>query len=1469
MVVSGESVTYALNNNSASFDATVQIESADVNGDIPNRTSEVTVLYADMNANGSSDIVWIGPSGQVDYLELFPVRPNLMTRVTNAIGQVTEVAYGTIVAEMARDGGIDAWEYRLPSPMNVVKRMETRDLLSNVPEITEYDYHDGYYDGAEKQFRGFERVETRMAGDATIEDGWTQQTYDVGATDPYRNGLLLSARSVSGGRELSEMQQTYEPCPLAQIPEGTALPIKYICHTRTEVLLKEGVSEDRWLTLLEENQYDGYGNVTRASKHGVVSVGGEGCEPCGDRDPDAFGAPCDRGGAQCVGDEVFTTTEFIEPGEDTNGRWILNAPMRKRVFGREGSELVSEQLTYYDGDAFEGLPLGQLDLGNVSRTTAKIRTGSDDVIQMSRFRYDSHGNIAETLDPLGTPGGNTHRRAYTYDEEHLRPIQVDLFLEDRRGEPYQLRQEIQYEPLFDKPFEATAWLRVEDDQIVSAVRGFAFTYDEFGRLKTRTLPGNPNIDQPDEENTYILESPVSRIITRKRSQAGGAFDVETIRCVDGRGRGVQTRTRLEDGSYQVSGLTRFNTRAQPVELFQPYTSSSELCDTAPPEWVRSERYRYDATYRLIERTLPDGDVYGEPSRLVTIHEPLATVRYDSNDNDPMSPHADTPTTTRENGAGLMVAMERQLTAGGEPSIIQAHYDSLGRVTGYTDPGGNRKEQQYDLLGRVTRVIDPNSGGETTFEYDDASNITRKTDDRGVTTVHVYDGMNRAVETFDADDREGTLIETRYDRDPACGDCTHGEGLIVSVSYPGVGEERAIDTVGYDLRQRAVLRGRTLAGETFVTTTTYDNIDRPVAVTYPSGQTIERSFNPGSQLTEIVGVASGFAYDRNNLLSQVRYADGTTVSMAYDSRLRMTHKRTEGQDGVLQGFAFDLDRVGNILAIEDLAEERDDRPHFGLEYGYDSWYRTTTTHFDAGGDRDELLRVEFNALDNITAVTSSLGSASAAHVGGFSYDSFAPNAVTDAGGLSFDYDMAGNVDTRGAQSFQWDFMNRLTQVSEGGEVRARFTYGSNQGRVVKTEGDSTTLYLSDTFELRDGISTLYIKSDRHRIARIESDELATTLFEDGDGDGQITAADALLATDREQAGPMLWSAARRLLIETGPDDGATFLHHDVLGSITLATGTRAGELTVLGQRSFNPTGSERERWGYVDTYGFTGQEQDRSTGLIRFLWRYLDPVTGRWLSIDPAFSTTTAANISKLGESTTAYAYVGGNFANVYDPTGLAGKSALRKGLGRMALKARGKHKAHRASKQRAKARRAHAQMVAMASRPSSFTPDAALDTAETGPAPAAYSGLISTDPAPTGPGAFGTIDLLEGGVEAITKMHYAALGGADVGFDTGTMLEGIKAPMTFDDGGPVAKASTVDLGQDHAEGEAPTGWRYRQESWSEDKAFDQMRAVKQFSIPRVDARGKHLGGRYRPFRDLPIVRGELEGRVRAAIRIDD
>src|SRR6185503_1142371 len=56
-----------------------------------------------------------------------------------------------------RDG--KPWITKLPFPVHVVERVETYDQISCNRLVTRYAYHHGYFDGEEREFRGFGMVE--------------------------------------------------------------------------------------------------------------------------------------------------------------------------------------------------------------------------------------------------------------------------------------------------------------------------------------------------------------------------------------------------------------------------------------------------------------------------------------------------------------------------------------------------------------------------------------------------------------------------------------------------------------------------------------------------------------------------------------------------------------------------------------------------------------------------------------------------------------------------------------------------------------------------------------------------------------------------------------------------------------------------------------------------------------------------------------------------------------------------------------------------------------------------------------------------------------------------------------------------------------------------------------------------------------------------------------------------------------
>src|SRR5690606_27719926 len=131
--------------------------------------------------------------------------------------------------------------------------------------------------------------------------------------------------------------------------------------------------------------------------------------------------------------------------------------------------------------------------------------------------------------------------------------------------------------------------------------------------------------------------------------------------------------------------------------------------------------------------------------------------------------------------------------------------------------------------------------------------------------------------------------------------------------------------------------------------------------------------------------------------------------------------------------------------------------------------------------------------------------------------------------------------------------------------------------------------------------------------------------------------------------LLRGAARRLLALDGGE--RSYLHHDQLGSITLATDAE-GE--VAGETLYYPNGEVRYRSGFTDEHGFTGQEEDASSGLVAFRHRHLDVGAGRWMSPDPAFAVLSADSLQQhLADAGSLYGYVGNRTMSAFDPDGLA------------------------------------------------------------------------------------------------------------------------------------------------------------------------------------------------------------------------
>ena len=111
---------------------------------------------------------WCGPrrfpadaSRPLRYLDLIGgQKPHLLVTMKNNLGAETEIHYAPSTKFYLQDKMAgQPWVTKLPFPVHVVERMTVCDRWRGATFSSAYSYHHGFFDGEEREFRGFGRVE--------------------------------------------------------------------------------------------------------------------------------------------------------------------------------------------------------------------------------------------------------------------------------------------------------------------------------------------------------------------------------------------------------------------------------------------------------------------------------------------------------------------------------------------------------------------------------------------------------------------------------------------------------------------------------------------------------------------------------------------------------------------------------------------------------------------------------------------------------------------------------------------------------------------------------------------------------------------------------------------------------------------------------------------------------------------------------------------------------------------------------------------------------------------------------------------------------------------------------------------------------------------------------------------------------------------------------------------------------------
>ncbi len=126
----------------------------------------MAIQFADLFGTGTATLVWsydyhMQPGGNYKALDFCGgVKPYVLTEMNNNLGATTRVEYAPSTEYYLEDKAKgQPWVTNLPFPVHVVKKVEVIDHISKTKMVTSYKYHHGYYDGQEREFRGFGRVD--------------------------------------------------------------------------------------------------------------------------------------------------------------------------------------------------------------------------------------------------------------------------------------------------------------------------------------------------------------------------------------------------------------------------------------------------------------------------------------------------------------------------------------------------------------------------------------------------------------------------------------------------------------------------------------------------------------------------------------------------------------------------------------------------------------------------------------------------------------------------------------------------------------------------------------------------------------------------------------------------------------------------------------------------------------------------------------------------------------------------------------------------------------------------------------------------------------------------------------------------------------------------------------------------------------------------------------------------------------
>ncbi|MBT3015939.1 MAG: RHS domain-containing protein [Candidatus Thiodiazotropha sp. (ex Clathrolucina costata)] len=837
-----------------------------------------------------------------------------------------------------------------------------------------------------------------------------------------------------------------------------------------------------------------------------------------------------------------------------------------------------------------------------SSASARFEPGTDRVLErtdelgrITRYSYDTAGNLTQRIEAAGTEAERTTQ--YQYDAN-------GLLIEKRR-----LADADTQEAITTYGYDADGNLNIVTGPEGGDTR---YTHNIWGGVLTRTDPNNHTWH-------YTYDAAGNRLTQTDPLQR------DTAMTYDGVGNRLtitDPRTHITRYAYDAHNQQTTVTDPLTQTTRMSYDPAGQLTGITDP-LGNSQQIVYDLSKRPISQQDAAGNLttfgYGErlgegggltgsvnyPGRLNRMQYPtyLQTYDYDNrNRRTRVIDHLDTGaaiTTTTYDEVGNKLS-----TMDAEDRVTQYRYDALNRLIEIIDPLNQSTLFSYDNRDNLLSVTDPN-GHTTRYTYDRADHKTSEIRPGGQTISYVYDLTGNLTTTTDPDGRrtvntydDANQLETQAHYAPGATDPerTVTYSYDANGNFTGWNDGAISTTLVYDVNNRKTSETVNYGSFSLTHSYTYDAAGNKRTYTGPDNITVTYH-RVNDQLNRIELPNEGsITYNsyRWNQPTRITYPGGSNRQTEYDNLLRPTRILTEdpGQNPLMD-YQYNYDSTGNILQKATQAKT--------VDYNYDLLQRLTeaaaTIQPETGDPQVETEGWQYDPNGNRTQ------------------DNLNPG--------SWVYDLNDRLQSSPIATYGYDQAGNTISKTEGGII-THYRYNA-EGRLARIE-DANQVLIAEY---------LYDPLGR-RIRKQTQSEIIYFHYADEGLMGEFSETGSAIRSYGYQP-DSTWTTNP---IYQKTAQGYAYYQNDHLGTpqqLIQKSGAKVWEGVF---RAFGELTAETATW--ENRLRFPGQYYDQETNSYYNFNRFYDPSVGRYTRKDP---------IGIFGGLNT-YAYVGSNPIYGIDPYGL-------------------------------------------------------------------------------------------------------------------------------------------------------------------------------------------------------------------------